>query len=105
MITGEQVILQHSFAEALFASAIPFSTFERPEWNEFFRRLRPAFKIPGRTALSSSLLKACYEQVQHNVLQLIASAESVCLLSDGWSNLWREAIVNIMVTTPTPLFL
>ena len=40
--------LQRLLAKALYCKAQPLSTFEHPAWVEFFRELRPAFKLPSR---------------------------------------------------------
>lgn len=90
-------------ARAIYASGTPLSIVENPFWLEFFHFLRPVWKIPTRYEVSTPLLQTEYERVYSKVNTTIASAESVAMMSDGWSNLKNEPIINIVLTTPTPV--
>jgi hypothetical protein len=39
------------------------------------------------------------------VRPLLEEADSICLLSDGWTSIRRRHMLNVVVTTPTPIFL
>jgi len=49
MSSNEQQTLNQLFARAVYSSGIPFQTIvENEEWQKFFKRLRPSFKLPNR---------------------------------------------------------
>jgi Protein of unknown function (DUF 659) len=65
--------------------------------------LRPEKNLlPDRKKLSSSLLDSCYAEVKEKSIKLLSSSSSaVCLVTDGWSNIRNDPIVNYMAVSPT----
>lgn len=59
---------------------------------------------PTRHALSTHLLEAEYQRVQDKVKQVIHEANCRAVISDGWTNVRGEAIVNYLISTPQPVF-
>ncbi|RDL31992.1 uncharacterized protein BP5553_09394 [Venustampulla echinocandica] len=53
------------FAKAVYTSTIAFSTFQTPEWIEFFKALD--FKVPNPKKLANKLLNHYYDQVKEEV--------------------------------------
>lgn len=93
------------FAKAVYASGIPFATFENPAWRSFFSRLRPTFKVPNRHDLDGKLLDKVYDDLKLIMEKKISEADSLAISIDGWSNIRKESIMNILLFTPEPIFL
>ncbi|XP_031327746.1 uncharacterized protein LOC116167597 [Photinus pyralis] len=92
------------FAKAVFTSNTPLSITENRNWKLFFKRLRPSFTLPGRYLLSHRLLDEEFERVQIHVEETLNISENLALQCDGWSNLRNESVINVIITTPRPLF-
>ncbi len=58
-----QAKLEETFAKAIFSMNIPLNCVNNPEFIEFLGLMRPSFKIPSRTKLSTTLLEREYEKV------------------------------------------
>lgn len=99
-----QARLSALYARAMYASGCPFNLMDNSYWNDFFHDIRPAFKKPSRYQLANPLLDKEYEKVQSSTLEKIRSADSVTMMSDGWTNVNQDSIINIMVATPEPVF-
>lgn len=50
------------------------------------------------------MLNAEYKKVENFTNDLIDNSQSLAIMSDGWSNIRHESIVNFIVTTPKPVF-
>ncbi|XP_043471438.1 uncharacterized protein LOC122504404 [Leptopilina heterotoma] len=61
-------------------------------------------KKPSRHKLSEPLLKTEFRIVQQDVFTKVAEASVVGIQCDGWSNRRNESIINVIVTTPEPVF-
>lgn len=79
--------------------------FNKDEWTNFFKKLRPSFTIPSSYKLSNPLLENEFKLVEKKVQEMIFSAPILHLQTDGWSNVRNESITNYIVNTPTPVFL
>jgi hypothetical protein len=55
--------------------------------------------LPNRRQLATSLLDACHKDVKTKVAKGMIGATS-CLISDGWSNINNDAIINYMAASP-----
>jgi hypothetical protein len=51
------------------------------------------------------MLNEHYEKVKSRVAVYSNNVEFVALVSDGWSNIRGDSIINFVVTTPQPIFL
>ena len=92
-------------SRALYASALPLSTFDREEWQTFFNAIRPTFRIPSRDAFSNRLLDANYREVREQVNDDLDNAQAIALVVDGSEDITSTPIVNIIACTPTPYFI
>jgi hypothetical protein len=50
------------------------------------------------------LLDDVYDEIKMQVDGQISKAKSLCIVSDGWSNINRESVQNFIVCTPKPIF-
>lgn len=104
MSVTESEKLDSAFAKAVYSSNSPLSLTDNPFWQQFFKQLRPSYKLPSRHELSTTLLDKEYEEVSQFVNEEIRKADFVTVITDGWSNVRNEGIVSYIVTTPTPIF-
>lgn len=91
-------------ARAIYTSSTPLSIVESDRWKLFFQFLRPSFQLPSRYQISHKLLEEEYIRLHNEVELCIASATNLSIQCDGWSNLRNESILNIIITTPKPVF-
>jgi len=94
-----------ALARAAFATAIPLCTFQHPLWIKAFSILRPAYKPPTAYNLGGKLLQNEYERIMTETHQKINEAASLAIMTDSWTNIKGESIVNFMISTPKPMFL
>ena len=88
----------------IFGSSLPLSLVEDEYFIAFCKKLRPAYELPKHNKLSNELLNKTYKNVTENINQHVKEADSVYIISDGWTNLWCESIINFMVITPKLIF-
>jgi Protein of unknown function (DUF 659)/hAT family C-terminal dimerisation region len=100
----EQETLEFLLAQALFSAGVPFSFVENPYVIQFFNYLRPSFKLPNRRKIADELLNEVYEEVKVQADEQISKATTLCMVSDGWSNINRESVQNFVICTPKPFF-
>ena len=88
----EQQTLEFLLAQALFSAGVPFTFVENPFIIQFFHHLRPSFRLPNRKKLANELLDEVYEEVKIEADEQISKAKTLCMVSDGWSNINRESV-------------
>ncbi|XP_026204544.1 angiopoietin-1 isoform X1 [Anabas testudineus] len=99
-----QAYADECLARAVYATSSPLTLTDNIYWKRFFSVLRPAYCPPTREALSTHLLDCEYNRVQSQVLEAIRKAESVTIISYGWSDIKETGTVIYVVATPVPLF-
>lgn len=104
MTKEENMRLQEKLAATIYSTGSALSLSSNPTWVSFFKALRPSFKPPSRHAVSNNLLDRIYEQTKQNVDEKVERAHCLGLQFDGWSNLRNEGIINVIITTPDPVF-
>lgn len=97
--------LDEALARAVYMSGLSFSTLEDPFWKYAIGLLRDGYEPPSAFRLRTSLLMSEYTNVMNCTKTKIKSAECLALITDGWSNIRRECLMNFIVTTPEPVFL
>ncbi|CAB5095217.1 unnamed protein product [Rhizophagus irregularis] len=100
----EQDDLEFQLAQALFSAGVPFAFVENPLVIQFFKCLQPSFKLPNRRKLAGDLLNDVYDEVKLQTDEQISKAKTLCMVSDGWSNINRESVQNFIICTPKPVF-
>ena len=74
-------------ARAIFSSGSACSLFESDTWKQFFARLRPSFKLPGRNKIGGCLLEEEHFRMVKNVDAAIEDAKFVSIQCDAWTNI------------------
>lgn len=100
----EQSELEINMAKAVYHSGMALSAFETPYWKTFFQSIRPKFVVPSPYKLSNSLLNSEYKRVMDDVNNKINKATCLALLTDGWTNITGDGVINFVITTPEPVF-
>nr|XP_054922943.1 uncharacterized protein LOC129382786 [Dermacentor andersoni] len=93
-----------ALAKAIYASNSPFSLVTNDYWQAAFKALRPSYKPPSRYSLAGPLLDAEYEAATVSVNNSIEKASCITLVTDGWTNVEGESVMNFVLCTPSPLF-
>jgi hypothetical protein len=93
-----------TIARAFYASGIPLATIENPFIIQALHKLNPEYHPPSRKLLSTTLLEKEYKQVSTDIKKQIKNSNHICLISDGWTNIHQQPIINFMITTPQPIF-
>lgn len=104
MTDVEKEKIDVALARAMYHSGCPLSLFESTYWRHAFSLLRPSYEIPSTYKFSGVLLDAEYDRAKDLGKKQIDEALSVAIVSDGWTNLRGEGIVNFVVCTPDPVF-
>ncbi|KAL1268259.1 hypothetical protein QQF64_033622 [Cirrhinus molitorella] len=92
------------FARAVYATGLPFTLTANVYWKRFLNVLRPTYTPPTRHDLSTHLLDGEFNRMQAKVKQTIDKADCISVISDGWSNVREQGIINYIVTTPQTVF-
>ncbi|XP_065315124.1 uncharacterized protein LOC135924008 [Gordionus sp. m RMFG-2023] len=99
-----QTQLDSALALAIFMSNCPFNLVENKYFNNFLKLMRPAYKIPSRHAISKTLLDFEYIKVKNIINNKFNNLKDFTLISDGWTNIRGESIINFIIMTPEPIF-
>ena len=84
-------------ANMFYDNAIPFVFAESESFKQFCKSLRPAYQPPSRKQIAGPLLDQDFAQIQSEIMQKIQKSKCVNLVSDGWSNIRNEHVVNFLV--------
>ena len=105
MTAPEQTELELLWAKATYTNAWSFNSMENPFLQHFFQRIRPAYKPPTRRQLSVRLLEKVSSEVEAEINYTVNKSSNVTLMLDGWSDVNRRSLVNIVLYTDRPVFL
>lgn len=93
---------QYHMAMHYYATGTSFQRIEDEHLKKAISILRPDQNLlPDRKKLATSLLDECYDDIKKRVHSHLANSNSMaCLVSDAWSNIKNDPIVNYMATSP-----
>ena len=91
-------------ASFFFKNSLAFNIIKDPYLMKFCHTLRPSFVLPSLYQLKTTYLDREYEDKQKSMDEAIEEAIGVTIVIDGWSNVRRDDIVNIILCTPKPYF-
>jgi hypothetical protein len=83
----------------VYATGSPLMLTGNVFWKRFLNVLRPAYTPPTRHALSTNLPDAEFSRVQVKVKKIIEKADCIAIISDGWSNVLGQGIINYIIST------
>jgi len=99
----EMESLQQKYARAVFSSGCALSLFDKPEWDDFFASIRPAFVKPTRRVLTSKFLGIEKESVEKELQIAIKQSNPLVFVIDT-STINKKCQLNVIVLTPKPYF-
>ena len=94
--------LKEAIANFIFKSGVSFRVVELDCFKEMFFVINPALveAIPSRKELSTDLLDAEYDKVQRKIHNVLTNSTNLTLISDGWTNVTGDHIVNFCIKAP-----
>ena len=97
---AEKKAFQTHLAMHFFATGAAFQRVEESNLAKAIAVLRPDSNLlPDRKKLATVLLNSCYTDIKKRVDARMCKT-TVCITSDGWSNVKGDPIVNYMATSP-----
>ena len=91
----EQAIAMH-----YFTTGTSFQRINEENLAIAVKTLRPDAVLPSRKKLAGQLLEKAYTDLKEKVDAHLENG-TVCLISDAWSNIKNDSIVNYMATSPS----
>ena len=97
---------QLDLGKAIYFSGSATMMVENDHWKKAWKTIGefgPGFSAPTYHAIRNELLEKCYSQVKERVQRIILSNIEISrctIVSDGWSNVQRKPLINIMVVSP-----
>ncbi|KAF1330148.1 hypothetical protein FI667_g5274, partial [Globisporangium splendens] len=82
-------------ATGFYATGIPFRCVEDPNFRTMFD-----FDLPSRHQLAARLLDSIYGREKAHVIEALTGATHLSIVTDRWSNINNESIINFVVTKP-----
>ncbi|KAI2504912.1 transposase [Fragilaria crotonensis] len=94
-----QAAFQEEIAMYFYMCAMPFSRMEEPHLLRSLQKLRPDVKLPSRKDLSGRLLQSVHKKVKSKVDAWLKRDHFACVISDAWSNIRNESVINYMLVS------
>ena len=91
--------------QAICTGHLPHRIVENPAFNRFVSILNPNYKLPTRRSITEKFVPETYNAIKVVVEDSIRKTNFVSLSTDGWTDVRKNAIVNVVVHLPTPLLL
>jgi len=86
----------------MITANISFRALDNPYLGQFFQAIRPTFKPPSRKQFIG-LLDMEYEKVNLTVKEAINKADFIAITSDGWTDVSRNRLINVIAHAPKPM--
>jgi len=92
--------LNGEFASMIYSTGVPFIFADHPKVVAFLQKLKPSWKPPSAKVIAGSLLTKQSTALKTAINTFVTDSKYVSLVSDGWSNIRREHMVNYVLVTP-----
>ncbi|XP_035713088.1 uncharacterized protein LOC118437806 [Folsomia candida] len=92
--------LDFKLGSFIFASNLPFNVVSHPQFKEFVASLNPAYNIPSRETVRTTILDTHYQRVLELRKSEIEHKVGV-LLQDGWSTNQNKPVLSHCLATPS----
>ncbi|XP_055850488.1 E3 SUMO-protein ligase ZBED1-like [Episyrphus balteatus] len=89
--------LDEQLTKTIVKQYYPFSMVEDTEFKEFVRMLCPTYQMPSRKTVSNSLIPRMFSETKAKVQEMLASVESVCVTTDGWTSMTQQSYIGMTV--------
>jgi len=95
---GVADVLDRQFANIFFETGIPFRVADTPAVRTFLNTLRPAWTAPSAKTVATTMLDDAHRMQSFELDALITSSPEIVLLTDGWSNVKNDHLVNFVIS-------
>ena len=105
---GEVKAIDVKLARFCYSEGLPFKALSNPELRGALSKLNASWAQKTKLSdwtLRHHFLDDEYEAVSGEAAEKITAALFVCLVSDGWSGVQKRHVLNLILTTPEPVFL
>lgn len=91
-----------ALAKLFFRTGIPFKVVDSEAFREFVALLNPAYSevMPKSYTVSGRLLEKEYTSSFNKLTEIVGDSTDLTLITDGWTNVRGDHIVNFMVKAP-----
>lgn len=96
--------MNEKLALAIIVSRSSLSMVEHPLWIDFFKQIRPTFKLPCRKSISTVYVDKVYAEMQSSITYNLLEANDLHIQLDGWTNINNDGIINFVLCKSEPLF-
>ena len=93
-------VLQAHFSAILYKTAIPFAVADSSAMKTFLTALRPSYRPPSSKVVSCRILDATAASHAAQTLATVQAHSHICLVTDGWSNVAGDHLVNMIIVFP-----
>lgn len=108
MNEGLRKDIDMKFANFFLRTGVSFRLADSEALKDLITALNPEYarSIPSSKTLAGSLLDKCYEKCSKEVTEILVESQNLTLISDGWTNIRGDHIINFCVKAPgqTPFF-
>jgi len=101
---SQQKELDLLWAEAVYVNQWSFNSMNCPTLLEFFRKLRPSYRVPSPYKLSHGLLDSMVARMDRENQATCSRADNLAVMLDGWTDVNNKALVNVAVYADVPIF-
>ena len=91
---------QERLAMFFYTTGTAFARIDNKYLHEALVVLNPSVKIPTRKDLAGVLLEASFNNIAKDVESRLRASQTWCLVSDGWTNVKGESIINYIAVEP-----
>jgi hypothetical protein len=101
----EKEELDMLFSDFVFSTNSPFSIADAPSLTRLVKKLRPNYQVPCSRTVGTTQLEERYAECVQKIKEFTDKSGSICITTDGWSNINGQHLVNFIALTPAPVFL
>ncbi|KAF0738576.1 hypothetical protein Ae201684P_019961 [Aphanomyces euteiches] len=96
----DKAVMDKACARLFYDTGILFAVAHSTAWKEYHAALRPAYQPPSSKRIRGALLDAAYQEHSRETTRHLEASNFVHLVSDGFSNVRRQHLVNFVAYTP-----
>ncbi|RHZ09724.1 hypothetical protein DYB31_010634 [Aphanomyces astaci] len=97
---GEKFTLDKAYADIFYSMDIPFRFADSPALETFIKFAQPAYAPPTAKAIAGPLLNHAHQDMMAKMNQLVQDQTRISLVSDGWTSLRNDHMVNFVAVFP-----
>ena len=92
--------LDDLYANIFYSTGVPFALADCCAVKIFFKKIRPFWNPPSAYRISNSHLNKAFKVFVNCREKFTSDCNQICLVTDGWSNLNVEHLVNFVTVFP-----